>query len=54
MEGYVATAKSSFSLDYSACAFDFGTIQQSIPVLLRQDHYNESFCEVSSRSEKWN
>ena len=28
---------------------DFGTSQQTIPVLLRQDHYKESFYEVSSQ-----
>ena len=29
--------------------FDFDTSQLTIPVLLRHDHYKESFCEVSSQ-----
>ena len=52
MDGYVATAKKLFFpelLYLPILLFDFGTSPQTIPVLLRQDHFKEILCEVSSQ-----
>ena len=64
-EGYVATAKNSFPLDYSTCLYCLLILvhvhrsRQTVPVLLRQNHYKifksrkenpQKLTQLSSRS----